>query len=101
MIVRIYLGISSRSVFFSWVRLEINILSVLPLLRFSFSLVGAETALKYLLVQAWGSRVFLWGVLSGSGYLLRREAVIIVALRFKLGVAPMHLWFVRVVRSRR
>ena len=101
LVVRIYFGMSSRSVFFSWVRLEINMLRVLPLLRFSFRLVGAETALKYLLVQAWGSRVFLWGVLSRSGNLLRREIVIIVALGLKLGVAPMHLWFVRVIRSRR
>lgn len=73
---------------------------MLPLLRLEKGPYGGEVRIKYFLVQAWGSAVFLSGFLvvqfSGVGIVL-----ISLALLIKLGAAPLHLWFIRILRLRR
>ena len=83
-----------------WVALELNIVRVLPLLRFERGPYGGEVRIKYFLVQAWGSALFLAGFLFGQ---FRRigAPLVVLALLIKLGAAPLHLWFIRVLRLRR
>ena len=99
LLVRIYFGFSSNRVIFCWARLELNIISVLPLLVVSNGLMGTEVAIKYLLIQAWGSRIFLWSAFLRPTFALISRRALTLALGLKLGAAPMHLWFIRVVRS--
>ena len=80
--------------------LELNIIRVLPLLRFGENAYGGEVRIKYFLIQAWGSALFL------SGFLLSQTVtlgvyLVVAALVIKLGAAPLHLWFIRVLRLSR
>lgn len=82
-----------------WVSLELNIIRVLPLLSSQTGGFRGEVRMKYFLVQAWGSALFLFGFLLG----LSRSTgggLISMALIMKLGAAPLHLWFVSVLRLR-
>lgn len=97
LVFRIFLLISRSNLFTIWLRLELNIVSVLPLLRRGFNILGAEVGMKYFLVQAVASSVFLFGVLGSQverGMVLLR----ILALCIKLGAAPFHFWFIRILR---
>lgn len=72
---------------------------VLPLLRFERGTYGGEVRIKYFLVQAWGSALFLFGYLFGQFSELG-VYLVTAALVIKLGAAPLHLWFIRVLRLR-
>lgn len=96
---RIYLGVRASRLIYCWLRLELNMLRVLPMIVMGDSLAAPRGGLKYFLIQACGSRIFLFRVLYRS----RGRAVALLtslALGLKLGVAPMHLWFIRVLRYR-
>ena len=98
LVIRVYIGLSSIRVIYCWLRLELNILRILPLIVLSDSFSSAATGLKYFLIQAWGSRVFLFRVLVGLGG-GRLMLAARVSLALKLGAAPFHLWFIRVLRK--
>lgn len=69
----------------------------MPLLRFRRGKLDREVAIKYFLTQAWASAMFLLGLL-GLQLSLTSELVE-VAMLLKLGAAPLHLWFIRVLRK--
>lgn len=72
---------------------------ILPILRFDRGIFGREIRIKYFLVQALGSALFLAGLLlSQIGGITR---LIELALGLKLGAAPFHLWFIAVLRLTR
>ena len=97
---RVYLGLTRSRILLVWVMLELNIIRVLPLLRFDGGVFRGELRIKYFLIQAWGSAIFLVGLLLAQ---LRdfTGTLIELALALKLGAAPLHFWFVRVLRVRR
>ena len=63
---------------------------VLPLLRFERGPYGGEVRIKYFLVQAWGSALFLSGFLLGQ-FVDLGAYLVSFALIMKLGAAPLHL----------
>ena len=93
----IYIRSSASSILFIWAALELNIISVLPLLRLENSVFRTEVRIKYFLVQALGSSVLLLGAFLRQ---TSRPALSLVelALVLKLGAGPLHLWLVRVMR---
>ena len=100
LIFRVILGVRQTSLFGSWVRLELNMLIFVAGLR-SIKLNLERVAIKYFIAQSVGSRIFL-GVLGLS--LIRNWSQVIrlslgTRLLFKLGVAPFHTWFIRVMSS--
>nr|YP_009515315.1 NADH dehydrogenase subunit 2 [Limnadia lenticularis]AXH81648.1 NADH dehydrogenase subunit 2 [Limnadia lenticularis] len=91
------LVLSSATWFTAWVGLEMGLLSFIPLIflgkmRFSSS----EAAMKYFLVQALSSVLFLLSVLFVFG---NAFYVLIFSLFLKLGAAPLHYWMLSVVES--
>lgn len=59
LLLRILFLLRRKNVFFIWVRIELNMLRVLPLLGARREGYQAEVVLKYFLVQAWGSLIFI------------------------------------------
>lgn len=97
---RIFLGLSSTSLFGSWVALELNLIRFLILLFNPLSLVSSLRRIKYFLIQRLGSGIFflciiyinfqnLWGL----------NYVIFFALAWKLGMAPFQGWLISISES--
>lgn len=49
---RVYLGLTRSRILLVWVMLELNIIRVLPLLRFDGGVFRGELRIKYFLIQA-------------------------------------------------
>ena len=94
---RVTLALARHSLFFYWLSLEINIISVLPLLCASKNINSSETALKYFVSQSIASILFLFFysiALLNTNFLNLLLALMII---FKLGIPPFHRWLARIV----
>jgi NADH-ubiquinone oxidoreductase chain 2 len=83
-----------------WVALELNILRFLPIITSERVELSLEGALKYFLIQSVGSILFLVRalLLEGSAHLVS-SALISVSIFLKLGAAPLHGWFISLMRT--
>nr|YP_010713855.1 NADH dehydrogenase subunit 2 [Aristaeopsis edwardsiana]WDD39075.1 NADH dehydrogenase subunit 2 [Aristaeopsis edwardsiana] len=93
------LSVSSTSWFGTWVGLELNLLSFIPLISTKNNQYSSEAALKYFLIQALGSSII---IMSASFMLLSSESasfLMVVALLLKSGAAPFHFWFPSVMEG--
>uniref|UniRef100_A0AAU6PTE2 NADH-ubiquinone oxidoreductase chain 2 n=1 Tax=Homidia sp. TaxID=3054010 RepID=A0AAU6PTE2_9HEXA len=95
------MAVSSNSWFTSWVGLEINLMSMIPLMLISLKKNFTEAAIKYFLAQALGS-VFLIFTITVNFFfselflLEMTEVFLITSLSLKAGLAPFHYWFPQV-----
>nr|YP_004123582.1 NADH dehydrogenase subunit 2 [Alpheus distinguendus]ACV90189.1 NADH dehydrogenase subunit 2 [Alpheus distinguendus] len=89
----IIIAVSSNSWFTSWLGLELNLLSFIPIISSSFNSYSSEAALKYFLIQALGSAALLISATSMSVFLINPSLLILSALLLKTGAAPVHFWF--------
>nr|YP_010032835.1 NADH dehydrogenase subunit 2 [Parastratiosphecomyia szechuanensis]QOW38320.1 NADH dehydrogenase subunit 2 [Parastratiosphecomyia szechuanensis] len=95
--------VSSSSWISTWMGLEINMLSFIPLISNSNNLMSAETALKYFLTQAMASSIFfiaiiIYTIKNNINYSILTSMnpslyLIIISLMIKMGIAPFHFWF--------
>nr|ANZ03417.1 NADH dehydrogenase subunit 2 [Theodoxus fluviatilis] len=89
----------------AWAGLEINLIGFVPILLYRGMSVESESTMKYLVVQALGSSLLLfgslgvfgesqgWGFNEVSGLGLSMNCLIIFfGLMMKLGVFPFHFW---------
>nr|QOQ50843.1 NADH dehydrogenase subunit 2 [Goniodiscaster scaber] len=100
---------SSSNWFFVWVGLELNTLSIIPLLCGSFSPRSVESSVKYFLVQSVSAAIILnviiiqawlcssWDVGYPLGFVM--SLLIVFAVGLKLGLFPCHYWFPDVVQG--
>nr|APX39440.1 NADH dehydrogenase subunit 2 [Hydrothassa glabra] len=106
MILGTLISISSYSWFSMWFGLEINLLSIIPLLKSPKSLYPTEAILKYFITQALASTVLMFSFILS----LNLEAMIATpnpwimmmmnsALLTKMGAAPFHYWFPEVMEG--
>ena len=97
------ISISSSSWLGIWIGLEMNLLSFVPLINKGKSPYETESAIKYFLVQAIASILFLIAVLSNEVYINitenTRYYLISRALLIKIGAAPFHFWFPGVIEG--
>nr|UFP05750.1 NADH dehydrogenase subunit 2 [Hycleus scutellatus] len=107
MIMGTLITISSYSWLGMWMGLEINLLSIIPLLNSSKNMYSSEASLKYFLTQAMASLILLLSIIlimvstelvspaMSSSY----EIMLNSALMTKLGAAPFHYWFPEVMEG--
>lgn len=107
----IFLGtlitISSNSWLGVWIGLEINLLSFIPLIIESDNLMTTEASLKYFLTQAFASSLLLFSIilliifdnLHCQFQSINSSLLISVPLIIKIGIAPFHFWFPRVIEG--
>nr|AYR05242.1 NADH dehydrogenase subunit 2 [Coleoptera sp. ACP-2013] len=97
--------ISAYSWLSMWMGLEINLLSIIPLLKDKNNVYPSEAALKYFITQALASSIFLFSIiltLNLSEFFNFSEFSILItnsALLMKIGAAPFHSWFPEVMEG--
>lgn len=106
LISRSILAASASSWLMAWVRLEINIVSLLALFLYSKSPRRAESTLKYFLAQTLASAVLvrtaILAIIVDSRFSLissQINLILGVSLLIKLGAAPFHLWVPQVLEG--
>ncbi len=110
-IVRVIIVASRHSWFSVWIGLELNTLSVLPILCGQFTPRGIESTIKYFLVQAFRAAMILnvgliqlWLCSSWSVSCPLKEfssVILTLSLCLKLGLFPCHYWFPDVIQGLR
>nr|UPX88252.1 NADH dehydrogenase subunit 2 [Sida crystallina] len=93
----VFVVMSSSSMLISWVGVEFNALTFIPLILLNKHSREAEASIKYFLTQTLGSLFFLLGAL----YVLKANSslLISVGMLIKMGVAPFHGWVPSVASS--
>nr|YP_009441968.1 NADH dehydrogenase subunit 2 [Orthotomicus laricis]AOY40189.1 NADH dehydrogenase subunit 2 [Orthotomicus laricis] len=96
--------ISSTSWFTAWMGLEINLLSMMPLMKNFNNKYSAEATLKYFMTQALASAVMIFSILLFSNLksnlfeVSNMSAPLLnLALLMKMGAAPLHFWLPEIV----
>nr|ATN23504.1 NADH dehydrogenase subunit 2 [Monolepta sp. EMHAU-15070824] len=100
-------SISAYSWFNMWIGLEVNLMSMIPLMKSHFNKFPAEATLKYFITQAMASTMVLFSLiimLNSSEFInLQLESsytlILNSALLTKLGAAPFHAWFPEVLEG--
>nr|YP_010895197.1 NADH dehydrogenase subunit 2 [Nephrocerus lapponicus]WJW73736.1 NADH dehydrogenase subunit 2 [Nephrocerus lapponicus] len=104
------ISVSSNSWLSTWMGLEINLLSFIPLMKDNkINLMSAEASLKYFLTQALASSVLLMAIImfmmkynlifSLNNYFNYENTMILSSLLLKSGTAPFHWWFTNVLEG--
>nr|QED57325.1 NADH dehydrogenase subunit 2 [Anthonomus rubi] len=91
------LTISGISWFTAWIGLELNLLSIMPMMKDKMKSTS-EAMIKYFMIQAMASSIILFSILifqlmkeinlSNYTYILLNSA-----LFMKMGAAPFHFWY--------
>nr|YP_010284533.1 NADH dehydrogenase subunit 2 [Allotraeus orientalis]UKQ56276.1 NADH dehydrogenase subunit 2 [Allotraeus orientalis] len=101
------IAISSYSWFSMWIGLEINLLSIIPLMSSSNNLFPSESALKYFITQVMASSILLFSIImimnlsefapqnSNYWFMMMMNS----SLFLKMGAAPFHAWFPEVMNG--
>nr|APX39195.1 NADH dehydrogenase subunit 2 [Oulema erichsonii] len=103
----IFLAISSYSWFSTWMGLEINLLSILPLMSNSNNVYPSESALKYFISQVMASIFFLFSlilIMKTHELIFMNKSIFLTiilesAILTKLGAAPFHFWLPEVMEG--
>nr|APX39184.1 NADH dehydrogenase subunit 2 [Chrysolina polita] len=99
--------ISAYSWFSMWIGLEINLLSMMPLLKSPKNFYPSEASLKYFITQSLASTILLFSVLMISNlneFLPLNSSMFLTimlnsAILMKMGMAPFHWWFPEVTEG--
>nr|YP_010693801.1 NADH dehydrogenase subunit 2 [Photinus signaticollis]WCD24468.1 NADH dehydrogenase subunit 2 [Photinus signaticollis] len=101
------ISISSYSWMSMWIGLEINALSIIPILINQKNKISSEAAIKYFFTQAIASTVIMFAIITmmsqfnQSTKMLSDWAMMIMNSSFlmKMGMAPFHFWFPEVLEG--
>nr|QGQ56388.1 NADH dehydrogenase subunit 2 [Pseudachorutes palmiensis] len=96
------IAISSSSWVSAWLGLEINLMSIAPILINKMTLQSTEASIKYFIAQAIASITMIFFILYQTKSTLfslnqNHEMILTAVLLMKAGVAPLHFWFPQVM----
>nr|YP_011010667.1 NADH dehydrogenase subunit 2 [Halobates zephyrus]WPW47347.1 NADH dehydrogenase subunit 2 [Halobates zephyrus] len=100
------LVLSSENWFSMWMGLEINMLSFIPLMEESKNLMSSESKMIYFIIQSMASMMFLFMIMMNPLIMINENMInylsmsmIILSMSMKIGMAPMHLWFINIMKK--
>nr|AND96629.1 NADH deshydrogenase subunit 2 [Drepanocerus kirbyi] len=99
------ISISSYTWMGMWLGLEINLLSIIPLMSSSNNSMAAEAAMKYFITQAMASTIFLFSLIMMSlNFFFFMDNFILTSMFYsslfiKMGAAPFHFWFPEIMEG--
>nr|AXS66299.1 NADH dehydrogenase subunit 2 [Cucujoidea sp. 9 KM-2017] len=108
MIIGTMIAVSSYSWLSMWIGLEINLLSLIPLISSNNNLYSSESAMKYFITQTLASSIILFSILLMSikfefisfnnnySYMM---TMFNSAILIKMGAAPFHFWFPEIMEG--
>lgn len=84
-----------------WLAIEINLISIIPLILASKISYETESSIKYFLIQATRSTLILTSITIYLSSSLKRLSTILLLARLiiKIGIAPFHLWLPQVLNG--
>nr|AAT78287.1 NADH dehydrogenase subunit 2 [Anolis sagrei] len=101
--------ITSHHWLLAWIGLEINTLSIIPIISTTHHPRSTEAATKYFLTQAAASALILFSSMinaweTGTWDITQLSStpshiLLTVALAMKLGLVPMHFWLPEVLQG--
>nr|QUB07085.1 NADH dehydrogenase subunit 2 [Chlamisus sp. N29] len=97
--------ISAQSWMSMWMGLEINLLSIIPLLTSSMNTKSTEASIKYFITQVMASNIFLIVIImylnnvEQTAWQKSFNLILESALLTKMGAAPFHLWLPEVMKG--
>nr|AML25601.1 NADH dehydrogenase subunit 2 [Staphylinidae sp. BMNH 1274668] len=99
MVMSMMISISSFSWFGMWIGLEINMMSIIPLMS-SKNILNTESTMKYFITQSIAATIIITMIIMFSNYYSNITIMILnFALLMKLGSAPTHFWFPEVMEG--
>ena len=100
-VLRVIIVASSPSILISWVGLELNTITFIPLILIISGQQESKSAVTYFLTQTLASVLFLVGALLNFTPLSTSLAapIILAGLFIKIGAAPFHIWIPQVVEG--
>nr|YP_006575869.1 NADH dehydrogenase subunit 2 [Calosoma sp. BYU-CO241]ACZ58518.1 NADH dehydrogenase subunit 2 [Calosoma sp. BYU-CO241] len=103
------ISVSSYTWLGTWMGLEINLLSFIPLLKKKNCPLSTESSIKYFLVQTLASTIFLFSILMImmtnnmiSDLMNINQLMMMIintSLLLKMGAAPFHFWFPEIIEG--
>ena len=96
--ISIIIAIRFNSRFIIWIRLEINILSFLPIISSGIN-IELENSVKYFIIQSWASIIFLIRFFFCNYLFNRFYTLLIIRIFIKLGISPFHTWFISILKT--
>nr|YP_010990565.1 NADH dehydrogenase subunit 2 [Kodaianella bicinctifrons]WOW98879.1 NADH dehydrogenase subunit 2 [Kodaianella bicinctifrons] len=99
MITTIIMVTSSNNILFSWMSMEINLISFLPILTESKKMT--DQPMKYFIVQSLSSSTMLMSILMNSiiESPLNESIILMTSMLMKMGMMPFHLWMPNLMQS--
>nr|YP_009753938.1 NADH dehydrogenase subunit 2 [Oncopodura yosiiana]QIT06419.1 NADH dehydrogenase subunit 2 [Oncopodura yosiiana] len=97
------MAISSSSWITTWIGLEINLMSIIPILINKKSYKSTEASVKYFLIQAMASIFIIFlSLMFNKNFNFNLNSnlemtLFVIPLMMKAGVAPLHFWFPQVM----
>nr|AYQ18983.1 NADH dehydrogenase subunit 2 [Lampyridae sp. 2 ACP-2013] len=107
LIMSTFISISAYTWLGMWMGLEINLLSIIPIIQ-NKNILSSESAIKYFITQALASTLIMMSIIMmmwKSNFLsnLNMNSNIFMimnsSLLLKMGMAPMHFWFPEVLEG--
>nr|APX39901.1 NADH dehydrogenase subunit 2 [Stylosomus rugithorax] len=106
LIMGLLITISSNSWMSMWIGLEVNLLSIIPLLSTNKQNNSAEATIKYFITQVMASSILLLSIIlminiNDQNFSHQSNLMMITqsALFIKMGAAPFHAWFPEVMEG--
>nr|YP_010166660.1 NADH dehydrogenase subunit 2 [Lioporeus pilatei]QRV62751.1 NADH dehydrogenase subunit 2 [Lioporeus pilatei] len=104
-----FISISSFSWLGTWMGLEINLLSFIPLISYKNNSYSSESSIKYFLIQAMASSMFLFSIIlmmfksKMINDLFFMDNIMLMIMNstilLKMGAAPFHFWFPEIMEG--
>nr|AFY16845.1 NADH dehydrogenase subunit 2 [Longivalvus hyalospilus] len=108
MVISTLIAVSSSNWLSTWMGLEVNMISFIPLITNNKNILSNESALKYFLIQAIASCSFLTfcllntfnsSIISSINIPIFLNMLMSTTLMLKLGAAPFQSWFIMVMEG--
>jgi len=100
--IRTVLIMSSRSWLFRWICLEVNLISLIPLLMYKIKFKSSSSSIKYFIIQAIASIILFISIINyltnfNVTIFIDQTNLITIALAIKLGMPPFQFWVPQVI----
>nr|AXS66071.1 NADH dehydrogenase subunit 2 [Staphylinoidea sp. 14 KM-2017] len=92
------ISISANTWIGVWMGLEINLLSIIPLINKTNNSMSSESSMKYFISQAMASTIILVSIMMMM-MKLNYNLMLTSAILMKMGSAPFHFWFPEVMEG--
>nr|UAT98526.1 NADH dehydrogenase subunit 2 [Limois sp. WW-2021a] len=88
----VIMSISSNNIMFTWMSMEINLISFLPLMKKSNKM--NEQSMKYLIIQSVSSSMMLMSMIINLiiNHPVNESMLMMMGILTKMGMMPFHLW---------